>query len=103
MSIATIHEALTGKGQRQDYTHIVEAGDARLRTVIHFDGSYADQSRCHIDLWTPNGWTPVVSLASEDQRVQSLPSGYRPDLGGNVKAFRDLHATLFGIALSVIK
>lgn len=47
----------------------VDDTDRRYRTTVRVDRTYPQQTRLEVDLWTLNGWTPVVNLFGEDPAV----------------------------------
>lgn len=66
---------------RQDL-HMVRLGDAsgdrKFRTTIKRD-SYDFQSYARVELWTPTGWTEVVSLRGDHLVMADLPSYAVPE------------------------
>lgn len=64
--VVTVHQAAYGRNQNRDYTHTFkttsEATNRALRVTVHHDTSYSEQSSGKIEVWTAEGWKPVVTL-----------------------------------------
>lgn len=80
----TITDEQAWKGSQSLYvTRLGEVANGlgrprRFRTTMRRD-SYDDQSYARVELWTPNGWVEVVSLAGMHPVIAELPSYAVPE------------------------
>lgn len=82
-------------------TRVLALPDERkLRTRIRRN-SYDAQSHAVVELWTPMGWTQVVTLDGEHDTMKALPSYVTRDLDGAYAALAAVANELEQTAMEV--
>lgn len=80
-----------------DYTRVSNVDGQVLRTALHIDHAYKEQSRGTVSLWTPNGWTEVSTHPGvELHKYHTFPSPYS-------KGADDEYEEDFGIIANILE